>query len=98
MLPIPKIENVALRESRPFIDKGFDRKLYRFSPDDFKEVAAIWKGEALDGSGPLEVVDGLPEGGDYKPMADASDAFIPEYQPEEIYEIAAKLAKKAGIS
>jgi Mn-containing catalase len=98
MLPIPKIENVELRESRPYIEKGFDRKLYRFSPDDFKEVASIWHGQALDGSGPLEVVDGLPERGDYKPMADAGDAFIPEYHPEEIYEMAAKLARKAGIS
>jgi len=62
MLPIPKIENVALPESRPFEDKGFHRKLYRFSPDDYKEVAAIWHGQALDGSGPLEVVDGPPEG------------------------------------
>lgn len=95
MLPIPKIENVQLPESKPFIDRGLHRKLYRFSPDDFKEVAAIWNGDALDGSGKLEVVDGPPEGGDYQPMADSSDAFIPEYHPEEIYEIAQKLYQKA---
>jgi Mn-containing catalase len=95
MLPIPKIENVALPESRPFEAKGLHRKLYRFSPEDFREVAAVWNGTALDGSGPLEVVDGLPEGGKYPVMADAGDAFIPEYHPEELYEIAAKLAKRA---
>jgi Mn-containing catalase len=95
MLPIPKIENVELKESQPYIQKGFDRKLYRFSPEDYKEVASIWQGEALDGSGPLEVVDGIPEGAEYKPMADAGDAFIPEYHPEEIYEMAQKLAQKA---
>jgi Mn-containing catalase len=95
MLPIPKIENVALPESRPYEARGLHRKLYRFSPDDFKEVAAIWTGEALDGSGPLEVIDGLPEGGEYRPLADSSDAFIPEYHPEEIYEIARKLTMRA---
>jgi Mn-containing catalase len=96
MLPIPRIDTVELPESAPFIERGMNRKLYRFSPEDFKEVAAIWQGDAIDGSGPLEVVDGIPEGGAYKPMEDVSDAFIPEYHPEEIYEIAAKLAKRAG--
>jgi Mn-containing catalase len=31
MLPIPKIENVALPESKPFEQRGFHRKLYRFT-------------------------------------------------------------------
>jgi hypothetical protein len=29
-------------------------------------------------------------------MADVGDAFIPEYHPEEIYEMAQKLYKKAS--
>jgi Mn-containing catalase len=40
MLPIPKIGNVQLPESRPFEERGFHRKLYRFSPNDYKDVAA----------------------------------------------------------
>ncbi len=95
MLPIPKIENVALPESAPFEAQGLHRKLYRFSPDDYHEVRAVWQGQALDGSGPLEVVDGPPQGGDYMKLDDISDAFVPEYQPEEIYEMAAKLYQKA---
>jgi hypothetical protein len=55
----------------------------------------IANGEALDGSGPLEVVDGPPQGGDYMKLDENSDAFIPEYHPEEIYEMAAKLYQKA---
>lgn len=96
MLPIPKIENVALPESRPYEERGLHRQLYRFSPDDYREVRAVWQGEALDGSGPLEVVDGPPQGAEYKPMDDAGDAFIPEYHPEEIYEMAQTLYRKAG--
>jgi hypothetical protein len=94
MLPIPKIENVALPESRPFEAKGLHRKLYRFSLDDYKDVAAVWRGQALDGSGPLEVVDGPPQGGDLAKLDGAGDAFIPEYQPEEIFEMAQKLYQR----
>ena len=56
MLPIPKIEDVQLPESKKFMAEGWHRRLYRFSPGDYKEVASIWNGEHFDGSGPLEVV------------------------------------------
>jgi Mn-containing catalase len=95
MLPIPKIENVALPESKPYEAKGLHRKLYRFSPDDYKEVAAVWHGQALDGSGTLEVIDGPPEGGDLAQLDPVGDAFTPEYHPEEIFEMAQKLYQKA---
>jgi len=96
MLPIPKIENVDLPESRPFMDRGLHRQLYRFSPEDYGEIRSVWNGMALDGSGPLEVVDGPPQGGDYMPLDAASEAFVPEYHPEEIYEMAAKLYQRAS--
>lgn len=96
MLPIPKIENVELPESKQFVQQGLERKLYRFSPEDYKEIASIWKGQALDNSGPLEVVDGPPQGGDLAQLDEISDAFVPEYHPEEIFEMAQKLYKKAA--
>lgn len=95
MLPIPNIENIELPESGPYEAKGLHRKLYRFSPEDYKEVSGIWQGTALDGSGPLEVVDGPPEGGDLAQLDPNTDAFIPDYHPEEIQEIAMKLYQKA---
>jgi Mn-containing catalase len=91
MLPIPKIENVQLPESKKWEENGNHRKLYRFSPDDYKSVAAVWNGQAPDGSGPLEVVDGPPEGGKLAELDGAGDAFTPEYHPEEIFEMARKL-------
>ena len=96
MLPIPNIENAQLPESRPHEAEGLHRRLYRFSPDDYKAVAAVWQGQALDGSGPLEVVDGPPEGGDLARLDDAASAFTPDYRLEEIYEIAQKLYQKAN--
>jgi Mn-containing catalase len=53
-------------------------------------VDAIWQGDSPDGSEPLEVVDGPPQGGDLAHLVGISAAFAPEYEPEEVYEIAQK--------
>jgi Mn-containing catalase len=95
MLPIPKIENVPPPESKKWEQNGNHRTLYRFSPDDCKSVAAVWHGTALDGSGPLEVVDGPPEGGKLAELDGAGDAFTPKYHPEEIFEMAQRLYRAA---
>lgn len=50
---------------------------------------------SLDGQGPLEVMDGPPSGGAQLEMEGLSEAFIPEYHPEEIFEVAQKLYTKA---
>ena len=95
MLPIPKVEDIQLPESKKFMEEGWHRRLYRFSPGDYKEVSAIWQGQHFDGSGELEVVDGPPQGGDMNDYEGISEAFTPEYAPEEIFEIAQKLYQKA---
>ena len=98
MLPIPKILDSEIPECDKFIKQGSHRTLYRFSPDDYREVAGIWQGQALDGSGPLEVVDGPPQGGPQYQMDGVPEAFIPEYHPDEILDIANKLYAAAGGS
>jgi Mn-containing catalase len=52
-------------------------------------------GQALDGSGPLEVVDGPPQGGDLAKLDGDGDAITPEYRPEEIFEMAQRLYRQA---
>ena len=96
MLPIPNIEGVEIPESAPFLAEGMHRRLYRFSPDDYHEIGSIWQGESLDGSGPLEVMDGPPTGGPQYQTEGVASAFIPDYHPEEILEIAQKLYAKAN--
>lgn len=95
MLPIPNLEPDQIPESRPFLEEGWHRRLYRFSLADYDEIRAIWKGDALDGSGPLEVRDGPPEGGPQYDLDASPEAFIPDYHPQEILEIARKLYDKA---
>jgi len=95
MLPIPNLRPEEIPESRPYLEEGWHRRLYRFSTSDYEEIKLVWQGQALDGSGPLEVRDGPPEGGPQLQLDAAPEAFVPDYHPEEILEIAQKLYKKA---
>jgi Mn-containing catalase len=95
MLPVPNIATDKFPEARRYLQEGSHRRLYRFSPKDYAEIGAIWgNGEqALPGDPPgkLEVVDGHPDGGKIPELAGISAAFTPDYQPEEIFEIANNL-------
>jgi Mn-containing catalase len=94
MLPLPNIKEDEIPEAKKWMEQGSHRRLYRFSPEDFRHLEAIWNGTAdwADG-GELEVVEGIPEGAP-APARDASrTSFSPQYQPEEVYEIAARLMK-----
>ncbi len=62
LLPIPDISNKRFPEARKHEEKGLHRILYRFSPDDYKEIAEIWTGKHPEDGKPLEVQDGPPEG------------------------------------
>lgn len=44
MLPIPKIDNSKIPEAKKYMDLGFHRNLYRFSPEDYRDLGLIWKG------------------------------------------------------
>jgi manganese catalase len=99
MLPTPNILLDKIPESRKYLQEGSHRRLYRFSIDDYKEIGAIWGNEkALPGDPPgkLEVVDGPPEGGRIPELEGTPSAFTPDYSPEEMFEIATKIWKKAA--
>jgi Mn-containing catalase len=95
MLPVPNIPADRIPECRKYLEEGSHRRLYRFSPSDYAEVAGIWgNGEqALPGDPPgeLTVVDGMPEGGKIHDLTGVASAFAPDYAPEEMFEIATKL-------
>jgi len=97
MLPTPNINLDKIPECRKYLAEGSHRRLYTFSPNDYSEIAGIWgNGEmALPGDPPgeLEVVDGHPEGGKIQELMGPTAAFSPQYEPEEMFDIAAKLYK-----
>ncbi len=97
MLPTPNIDLSKIPECQKYLDEGSHRRLYTWSPSDYKNMAGIWgNGEtALPGDpmGDLEIIDGIPEGGKIHDLAGVASAFTPDYAPEEMFEIATKLYK-----
>ena len=94
-LPVPNIGNAVFPEARRFMEQGSHLKLYRFSPEDYREAASIWRGtapqnysEGLGGTDPLEFVDAPPSGGNLAHLAGIASSFAPNYAPEHIFEIA----------
>ncbi|MBX9930649.1 MAG: manganese catalase family protein [Methylobacterium sp.] len=98
MLPTPNIVLDKIPECQKYLQEGSHRRLYRFSPDDYKEAAGVWSNDEValagDPPGNLEIVDGHPEGGKIPELDGNYGAFAPDYAPEEIFEIASKLYKK----
>ena len=95
MLPIPRIGNAMFPEAKKYLDMSIHTKLYRMSPDDYRSIDGIWNGEHPEG-GECVFVDGPPEhSGPHVDLAGIGSAFAPEYHPEEVFEMAQKLYKKA---
>lgn len=99
MLPTPNIDLSKIPECQKYLDEGSHRRLYTFSPADYKDMAGIWGGgeTALPGDPPgeLMVVEGMPEGGKIHQLTGVPSAFTPDYAPEEMFEIAERLTKAA---
>jgi Mn-containing catalase len=63
LLPIPDISNKQFPEARKLQDDaGLHQILYRFSPDDYRQISKIWQGAHPEDGSALRVVDGPPEG------------------------------------
>ncbi|MBE3549762.1 MAG: manganese catalase family protein [Brockia lithotrophica] len=93
MLPIPKIRDDAIPEAAKYRRMNVHLTLYRFSPDDYRQIAAIWRGEHPDG-GALVIKDGPPPGGPIPELPDLPESFAPDYDPEALAEMAQFLLKK----
>jgi Mn-containing catalase len=97
LFPTPRIPTAKIPECQPHIKQGLHLKLYRFSPSDYLEMAAVFNGNHPETGEPLEVVDEAPEGFPPNDLPPQADVFAPDYAPEEIAEIAQKLRKAAGL-
>jgi Mn-containing catalase len=97
MFPTPRIPTEKIPECQPHIQRGVHRKLYRFSPNDYREIVALFRGPHPETGEELEVVDGPPEGALPNDLPPQTAVFAPDYAPEEIKEIAAQLREAAGL-
>ena len=97
LFPSPRIPTAKIPECQPHIEQGSHLKLYRFSPDDYREIVAVFTGPHPETGEPLEVVDHAPQGHLPQDLPPQEAVFAPDYAPEEIAEIAQKLRKQAGL-
>ena len=97
LFPSPRIPTEKIPECQPHIKRGEHLKLYRFSPNDFQEIAAVFNGPHPETGEDLQVIDQAPEGFPPHDLPAQEDVFAPSYAPEEIAEIAQKLRKAAGL-
>ncbi len=72
---------------------GLHLKLYRFSPDDYLELSAVFNGPHPETGEELVVEDEMPEGFPPTDLPPQPAVFAPDYAPEEIGEIAAPPAQ-----
>jgi Mn-containing catalase len=97
LFPSPRIPTDKIPECRPHIKRGDHLRLYRFSPEDYKELAAVWNGPHPETGEDLEVIEQAPEGALANDLPSQPAVFAPDYEPEEIAEIATKLRQAAGL-
>jgi Mn-containing catalase len=97
LFPTPRIPTEKIPECQPHIKRGEHKRLYRFSPDDYREIVAVFNGPHPETGEELEVVDHAPEGALPNDLPPQTAVFAPDYHPEEISEIAARLRSSAGL-
>ena len=95
--PAPRIPTDKIPECKPHLEAGSHRTLYRFSPEDYKEIVAVFKGPHPETGEDLVVADEAPEGFPWPEAPPETDVFAPDYAPDDIAEIARKLRKEAGL-
>ena len=94
MMPIPDLDNSKYKEAEKFEFQGIHRKLFTFSPEDYRDIDKIWTGQHPDDGKELEVHFGMPEGGEKPDFEAKPEEFAPGYSVEDFYEIAAKLQSR----
>ncbi len=98
LFPAPRIPTDKIPECKPHIKRGEHLKLYRFSPEDFKQIGAVFNGTHPETGEQLEVAEELhPEGSVPNDLPPQPAVFAPGPDPGEIEEIADRLRRKAGL-
>ena len=94
LLPIPDISNKRFPEAHKHEKKGLHQILFRFSPDDYREISQIWNGTHPEDGSPLRVEDGPPEGfepPELPPEPQLTAPLGPDIDSEMFKDVAKKL-------
>jgi Mn-containing catalase len=98
LFPSPRIPTDKIPECQPHIKRGEHLKLYRWSTDDFQELAAVFNGPHPETGEELTIADEPhPEGAPAYDLPPQTAVFAPGPEPEFVAEVAARLRKAAGL-
>lgn len=62
LFPIPDISNKKFPEAAKLEEQGLHRIMFRFSPEDYRELDKVWNGPHPEDGSELVVEDGIPKG------------------------------------
>jgi Mn-containing catalase len=98
LFPSPRIPTDLIPECQPHIKRGEHLKLYRFSPEDFQEIKAVFNGPHPETGEDLMIAEEIsPEGAPPFDLPSQTAVFAPGPDPEMLAEVSAKLRKAAGL-
>jgi Mn-containing catalase len=98
LLPIPDISNKRFPEAKKHEARGLHQVLFRFSPNDYKEVGEIWNGTHPEDGSQLRVESNIPDGApppDLPEEPQLTAPLGPDIDAGMFKEVAAKLFGKS---
>src|SRR6201994_4196839 len=94
LFPSPRIPTDKIPECQPHIKRGEHLKLYRFSPEDFQEIKAVFNGPHPETGEDLVVAEEThPEGAPPFDLPSQPAVFAPGPAPDMLADVSAKLRK-----
>jgi Mn-containing catalase len=91
LLPIPDVSNKQFPEARALEEMGLHQVLFRWSPDDFKEIGKIWNGKHPEDGSTLRVEDGIPKGATPPDLEEEPQLTAPGIDPDMLKDMAKRL-------
>jgi Mn-containing catalase len=91
LLPIPDISNKQFPEARKLEEQGRHRILFRWSPEDFKEIGQIWNGKHPEDGSVLRVEEGMPTGAPAPDLPEEPQLTAPGLDSAMIEDVAKRL-------
>ena len=91
LFPIPDISNKQFPEARKWEERGLHRILYRFSPEDYLELAKVWNGPHPEDGSELKVEDAIPTGAPPHNLPEEPQLTAPGLDPAFLQEAAKRL-------
>lgn len=91
LFPIPDISNKKFPEARKLEEKGLHRIMFRFSPDDYRQLGQVWNGQHPEDGSELIVEDAIPVGAPPPDLDEEPQLTAPGIDPELLADMAKRV-------